>query len=300
MGGLGELEQRVLDGDPRAMRALLRQASGPNIIDLPFRETEIRAKPDGTGGDRLLFTGYASVYEEPFEMADWLGPFTEIVRQGAAAKTLSASPDVIFCVNHDWNAVPMARTTKADTLRVSEDSTGLPVEADLDGTRADVHQVRSAMDAGELDAMSMAFYVTRQTWSPDYDQRDILEIDLDGGDTSVVTWPANPATTGTTALRSIQAQALLRTKVPGLILARAREERKGAKLSAATLETLQAVYDLISDAGEAASAAGPLLAELLGTDSSDDDTSSETDSAAPVGMSLARLRLREDARRLSA
>jgi phage head maturation protease len=55
------------------------------------------------------------------------------------------------------------------------------------------------MDGGELDAMSFAFYVVRQMWSPDYEQRDITEIDLDGGDTSVVTHPANPATTGTTA-----------------------------------------------------------------------------------------------------
>jgi hypothetical protein len=42
--------------------------------------------------------------------------------------------------------------------------------------------------------MSFAFRVTRQQWSPDYDQRDILEVDLHRGDVSVVNFGANPAT----------------------------------------------------------------------------------------------------------
>jgi len=227
-GGLQELEQRVLDGDPRAMRALVRQATGPNMLDLRFNgQTELRSVPNGTGGDKLLFTGCASTVDSPYTMADWLGEYTEIVRSGAFTQTLNGNPDVIFALNHCWDGAPMART-KSGTLRLSADDTGsLMVEADLDGTRADVHQVRSAMDAGDLDAMSFAFWVTRQTWSPDYDQRDILEVDMDGGDTSVVTWPANPATTGTTALRSAQAKALMRTRVPALIAQRAREEPEG-------------------------------------------------------------------------
>jgi HK97 family phage prohead protease len=270
-GGLKELEQRVLDGDVRAMRALVRQASGPNTLDMPFQNCELRAKPDGTGGTRLLFTGYASVVEAPYEMTDWLGDYTEIVRSDAFEETLSRSPDVIFCLNHAWDGAPMART-KAGTLRLSADATGLLTEADLDGKRSDVYQVQSAMDAGELDAMSFAFYVTRQSWSPDYDQRDILEVDINGGDTSVVTWPANPATTGTTALRKHAATALARSRVPALIVERARaEKRAGATLSAATMETLQSVLDLINEADVAVDAAQPLLAELMGVPNPDTD-----------------------------
>lgn len=309
MGGLGDLEQRVLDGDPRALRALVRQACGPNILDLLFRETEIRSAPDGAGGERLLFTGYATVTESPFTMWDWLGDYTEIVRSGAFTKTLAADPDVIFCLNHDWFGAPMART-KAGTLRLSEDDTGLYTEADIDGSRSDVHQVHSAMDGGELDAMSFAFYVTRQEWSPDFEQRDIQEVDLDGGDTSVVTWPANPATTGTTALRGVAANALLRTQVPKLIVERARfEKRAGATLSNATMRVLQEVLDLLSEADVAVDAAQPLLAELMGVPNPNDDEtdstsegseSSESQSDIPRGMSLARLRLREDAHRIPA
>lgn len=277
-GGLAEFEQRVLDGDVAAVRALVRQACGPNTLELQFRDVELRAKPDGTGGDRLLFTGYASVTEEPFTMWDWAGDYTEVVRTGAFTKTLSETPDVIFCVNHDWGAVPMARTTKAETLRLSEDETGLYTEADLDPSRADVHTLRSAMDAGELDAMSFAFYVMRQTWSPDYTQRDILEVSLDGGDTSVVTFPANPATTGTTALRAKAGAALARSRVPGLLVERARtEKRDDSVISPETQASLEAVLDLIVSADVGLDSAEELLSEVLGLDAGDDDESQSSD-----------------------
>jgi len=305
-GGLAPLEQRVLDGDPRALRALVRQAMGPNTLDMRFTDqTELRSVGNGSGGDKLVFTGCASVVDAPFVMADWLGDYTEIVRPGAFTKTLNGNPDVVFCLNHVWDGAPMART-KSGTLRLSEDTAGsLMVEADLDGSRADVHQMRSAMEAGDLDAMSFAFWVTRQTWSPDYDQRDILEVDIDGGDTSVVTWPANPATTGTTALRTRQARALMRTRVPALIVRRAREEqRAGKSLSAATMETLQEVLDLMAGADEGLDAAQPLLAELMGVpnpdaddatdDKSSSDDPSEVNNSGPKAMSLTRLQLLED------
>lgn len=291
-----ELEQRVLDGDTRALRALVRQAQGANMLDLPFRDVELRAKADGTGGSRLLFTGYASVTESPFTMADWLGDYEEVLRSGCFTQTLSQNPDVIFCVNHGWDGVPMART-KAGTLRLSEDLTGLYTEADIDPRRSDVFAVQSAMEAGELDAMSFAFWVIRQTWSPDYMQRDILEVDLDGGDTSVVTWPANPATTGTVALRQRAAQSLLRTRVPALVGEVVREQRAGKALSAATMDVLTQVLDLMSGADDALDAARPLLADLMGLPDADD--AGQADSAEPEGMSLLMLALREDTHRLS-
>lgn len=315
-GGIAELEQRVLAGETRALRALVRQASGPNTLDVRFHQTQLRAAANGTGGSRLLFTGYASTTEQPYEMQDWLGPYIEVVRHGAFAKTLSGAPDTIFCLNHDWTGAPMART-KAGTVRLSEDSTGLAVEADIDGARSDVYQVQSAMEAGELDAMSFAFWTTRQSWSPDYEQRDILEVDIDGGDVSVVTWPANPTTTGTTDLRKRQASALLRTRVPGLIVAQARAERRAGKaLSAGTMDVLQEVLDLIAGADIGLDAAQPLLAELMGVDdpnADDSDSTSTDDSQANAGgqpaaalaapaapttdakpMSLSRLQLLED------
>lgn len=159
---------------------------------------EVRAKPSGTGGTRYELEGYASVYEASYQMYDWYGPYDEVVRDGAGKKTLSESPDVVFVLNHE--GMPMART-KPGSLLLSEDSHGLHVRApELNGDRFIVREVVTAVEEGILDEMSFAFRVVRQQWSPDYDQRDILEYSLHRGDVSVVTYGANPATS--MALRS--------------------------------------------------------------------------------------------------
>jgi HK97 family phage prohead protease len=159
----------------------------------PFRGVELRSKPDGTGGENLTFTGYASVTEQGYEMEDWLGSYTEVVRAGAFKKTLSEGADVPFLVNH--GGLTLART-KSGTLRLAEDDTGLHTEADLDPASPHVLALRSAMERGDVDEMSFGFWVTRQQWSPDYDQRDILEVNLNRGDVSVVNYGANPHTVG--------------------------------------------------------------------------------------------------------
>jgi HK97 family phage prohead protease len=160
---------------------------------MPFRDVELRAVPDGTGGDVLTFTGYACVTEVGYEMQDWLGPYTEVVRQGSFTKTLSEGADVPFLINH--GGMTLART-KSGTMTLAEDSTGLLTEARLDPANPDVQSLQSAMARGDMDEMSFAFWVTRQQWSPDFDQRDILEVNLNKGDVSVVNYGANPNTAG--------------------------------------------------------------------------------------------------------
>lgn len=171
-----------------------------------FRDIDLSAKPDGTGGDTLTFRGYASVTESPYEIEDMFGPYTEVIRAGAFAKTLSDGADVPFKVNHA--GLTLART-KSGTMRLAEDSTGLHVEADLDPASPDVQSLRSAMNRGDVDEMSFAFRVIRQQWSPDYDQRDITEVSLHKGDVSVVNYGANPATTGAT-LRGLDLSRIMR------------------------------------------------------------------------------------------
>jgi HK97 family phage prohead protease len=179
----------------------------------PFEGMELREQSNGT----LRFTGYASVTETPYDMQDFLGDYTEVVRRGAFSKTLAEGADVPFKLNHD--GMTLART-KSGTMRLSEDSTGLHVEADLDPGNGQVRDIRSAMDRGDLDEMSFAFRVTRQEWSPDWTQRDITEVNLNKGDVSIVNYGANPHTQGLTSLRSAltdgtitrdQLEALLRS-----------------------------------------------------------------------------------------
>ncbi|MGI5232868.1 HK97 family phage prohead protease [Actinoallomurus sp. CA-142502] len=145
-------------------------------------------------GGATTIEGYASVVEEVFEMWDMFGPYGEVVRSGAFTKTLAENPQVQLLLNHGGLAMAY---TKAGTLRLAEDSTGLHMSADVNPARGDVSDMLTALSDGDVDEMSFAFRVTRQQWSPDYDQRDILEVDLHRGDVSVVNFGANPATSVT-------------------------------------------------------------------------------------------------------
>ncbi|MBM9504526.1 HK97 family phage prohead protease [Actinacidiphila acididurans] len=159
----------------------------------PFRDVTLRAAPDGTGGDALHFCGYACVTETGYAMSDAFGPYTEIVRRGAFAQTLAAGADVPLLVNH--SGLTLART-KSGTMQLAEDDSGLYVDARLDPASPHVQALRSAMDRGDVDEMSFGFWIVRQQWSPDYDQRDIIEVDIHQGDVSIVNFGANPATAG--------------------------------------------------------------------------------------------------------
>lgn len=164
------------------------RAAQPTLLRRAYPvQLEVRAK---TGGKSTL-SGYASVTEQVYEMWDWLGPYGEVVRQGAFGKTLSENPAVQLLLNH--GGLSMAYT-EAGSLRLSEDSTGLAMEADVNTARTDVRDMVTAIEDGDVAEMSFAFRVTRQQWSPDYDQRDILEVDIHKGDVSVVNFGANPAT----------------------------------------------------------------------------------------------------------
>jgi len=166
------------------------RASGSGQLRRAFPVTlEVRAKKGATGVSTI--EGYASVTESPYEMWDMFGPYNEVLRVGAFAKTLAETPQVQLLLNH--SGLSMAYT-QAGTLRLSEDSTGLHMEADVNTKRSDVSDMLLALEEGSVDEMSFAFRVTRQMWSPDYDQRDIIEVDLHRGDVSVVNFGANPAT----------------------------------------------------------------------------------------------------------
>lgn len=186
----------------------------------PFEGMELRALDNGTGGENLRFTGYASVVNAPYEMEDFLGTYTEQIRGGAFAKSLAAGADVPFKLNH--GGLTLART-KSGTMRLSEDSRGLHVEADLDPRNSAVRDLQSAMERRDVDEMSFAFRVNSQEWSPDWSQRDITEVDLHKGDVSAVNYGANPATAGAVlrsrdiallhargAISAEQAEALMR------------------------------------------------------------------------------------------
>lgn len=177
-----------MKGDAVSVKSDRAKRSGTERRAFPV-QLEVRAKKGASGVSTV--EGYASVTEAPFEMWDWLGPYSEVVRTGAFAKTLAENPQVQLLLNHGGLAMAY---TKAGSLRLAEDTTGLHMEADVSTKRSDVTDMLAALEEGSVDEMSFAFRVTRQQWSPDFDQRDILEVDLHRGDVSVVNFGANPAT----------------------------------------------------------------------------------------------------------
>ena len=153
---------------------------------LPTSPMLLREQEDGDG---LTLSGYATVFDADYEITDALGTYTERIAPGAFTRTLDHDADVRLLINHD--GLPLART-KSGTLSLTQDETGLLAEARLDGESPLVRSLKSAMNRGDADQMSFAFRVTRQEWNDDYTDRTIREVQL--FDVSVVTFPANPAT----------------------------------------------------------------------------------------------------------
>lgn len=160
--------------------------AGPQVRSYPA-QFEVR----GLAGTKVELRGYASTTEKPYEMFDVFGAYTEVVRSGAFAKTLSEGADVAYLANHE--GLTMARTSSG-TLHLSEDSTGLLSVATVNTQRSDVRDLVTAIEDGDVDQMSFAFRVERQEWSPDFDQRALQELNLNRGDVSAVNFGANPNT----------------------------------------------------------------------------------------------------------
>jgi HK97 family phage prohead protease len=174
-------------------RSFQRQAPG-NVAErrtMPVA-AEMRSEEIVRDGKSYLrLTGMASVYERGYEMWDMWGPYTEVVSEDAGKESLSASPDVVFLLNH--RGIPFARTI-SNTLELSEPGGGLLSEAYLNPKRQDAQDLVRAVDDGSITEMSYAFRITEGTWSPDYTEYRISTYNIDRGDTSAVTFGANPNT----------------------------------------------------------------------------------------------------------
>src|ERR1035437_9561901 len=95
------------------------------------------------GSDALTLTGYASTFEQPYDM----GWYAETVNSGAFKRTLGQSPDVRLLINHA--GLPLARTASG-TLTLDTDSRGLHVSATLDPSDPDVASLVPKMKRGDL------------------------------------------------------------------------------------------------------------------------------------------------------
>lgn len=196
-------------------------------------ESEIRAqKVEKDGQDWYRVEGYASVFETPYDMWDEFGPYQEVVSRGAADRTLSQKPLVIFRWNHGGTAMANTRNGR---LELEADDTGLKIRALLNPAREDVKLLMHAMDDGDVTEQSFMFMITRGVWSPDYTEYRIEEFDLDRGDVGPVQYGANPYTS--IAARSGEILASLRG-LPALAKREALQILTASEIADAPVENL--------------------------------------------------------------
>ena len=154
-------------------------------------EFEIREENDG-----MQFSGYAAVFDSPSEPL----PFIERIQRGAFRKTLRNRNDVKFLWNHD--AGEILGSTRANTLRLSEDDRGLKVEGTLPNTSRG-RDVAELLRRGDVDSMSFGFSVPSggDSWSSDGNERTLKSVRLH--EVSLVSFPAYPGTAGLQSVRGL-------------------------------------------------------------------------------------------------
>lgn len=153
----------------------------------------------GGEGKPPTIVGYAALFNS---LSSDLGGFREVLLPGCFARCLADGADVRALVDH--MPYRIIGRNKAGTLRLAEDDKGLRVEIDPPDTTIGRDVVES-LRRGDLTGMSFGFFTVSDQWRmvDGLPLRELVEVTLDGGDVSVVTYPAYPDTT--VAVRSLQA-----------------------------------------------------------------------------------------------
>ena len=185
---------RSVDSDVVSIYSMSEQIETRRIT---FNQFELRAAASGNG---MSFSGYAAVFNSDSEPL----PFIERIMPGAFAKSLKSRNNIRMYMNHDSSM--LLGTTKAKTVRLSEDSKGLFVDADLPDTTVG-RDLSVLMQRGDVDSMSFGFTVPQggDRFSDDGSRRELKQIRL--YEVSVVT--GFPAYTATSAqVRSFDALSI--------------------------------------------------------------------------------------------
>ena len=157
---------------------------------------EIRANGTLTAKGKTL-TGYAAV----FNSEAVLGDFTEVIRQGAFAKSLATGSNIRALYHHQGDA--LLGTTRGGTLKLAEDAHGLAFELSLPDTTHG-KDLAILVDRGDVAGCSFGFRVAPggDRWEQRGKQmvRELLDVEL-----AEITLTADPAYQDTTvAMRSYQ------------------------------------------------------------------------------------------------
>lgn len=211
----------------------------------------INASPelrDAAEGDGMSFRGYAAVFNSDSEPL----PFIEQVTPGAFSKSLDSRNNIRMLLNHD--PAQVLGTTRSGTARVSEDSHGLLVDADLPPTTYG-QDLSVMMKRGDVESMSFGFSVPQggDEWRDNGTRRILHEVRLH--EVSVVTFPAYPATVA--SVRSFDGLAQ-RSDVDAAELSAAMDALNCGELSPDQYNLLRSVLDKHSPQADEPSKVVPL------------------------------------------
>ena len=209
-------EMKAAPREPMIYRSL------PLNADYEIRDIE---------GGNPEFTGYAAVFNSDSEPL----PFIETIQPGAFARSLKSDRDLTFVMDHDETKLLASR--RAKTLRLSEDSRGLLVEASLPNTDYGRNLVE-LHNRGEARSMSFTFRVTKEgeSWSANNKRRTLTDVKL--GHVAVLTG-LPPAYRQTTA--SIRSLAYGIDADPDALASAVEDLRDGKKLTPESVALLQSV-----------------------------------------------------------
>ena len=176
---------------------------------------------EGAEDEKMLVSGYASTFEEPYKLFDGEGwEYREVVDRGAFDETDMS--DVIMQYDHRGRV--FART-RNNTLEVNPDDEGLFIQADLGGTEIG-RELYEEIRGGYTDRMSFGFTVDGELEEREKDENGFViftrHITKVGKlyDVSAVSIPANDGT-------SIGADAVTRSldAMSDGVIARIQAER---------------------------------------------------------------------------
>jgi uncharacterized protein len=214
--------------------ALSKLETRVNPAQFEVRETE----------EGMTFSGYAAVFNSDSQPL----PFTERIAPGAFSGSLRNRNDIKLLWNHDTASV--LGSSRAGTLKLTEDDRGLFVEAMLPNTSVG-RDARELISRGDVDAMSFGFTVARggDEWSSDGSTRTLTKINLH--EVSIVAFPAYTATAGSTAVRGLDKVAK-RAEVDADALADALLKiENGEDITSDDRNLISTVLDKLSPAEEA-------------------------------------------------
>jgi len=200
-----------------------------NSVDFEIRETQ----------DGMFFEGYAAVFDSPSEPL----PFIERIAPGAFIRSLKSRNDVKILWNHDTGSV--LGSTRAGTLKLTEDDRGLRVEAQLPNTTVG-RDAAELLKRGDIDSMSFGFSVPRggDDWNADGSERTLREVRLH--EVSIVAFPAYSGTAGTTTVRGLDAVAKRAEVDPDSLADAILKVEQGEDITADDRNLLSQVIDKLS------------------------------------------------------